>query len=530
MHMVLPLSLITAITPLVGKLRIPYILPPHHRTIFIMSTTASLGTASASTEGIVLVDEATIAAAAIEAMDTSSSTGGPPAKSTTANPTTSSATATNASKKSTSGSSSGLGNNDTSNENTFLFTSESVTESHPDKLCDVISDAIVDACLSLDPTSRVACETVCKTGVVIVLGEITTSASINYEQVIRDAVRDAGYDDPAKGLDYKTCNVIVALEEQSPDIAQAVDSTKVEDAGAGDSCVVFGYACDETPTCMPLSHVLATALAMRLAKVRRDGTIDWIRPDGKAQITMEYELSSSSSASGGGGGSSTAAYNGGGSSNTSSGINNSGPVPKRVHSIVISAQHSEEVSNDKISADLMEHVVRPVIPEKYLDEATIYHMNPSGRFVIGGPHSDCGMTGRKSVVDTYGGWGGHGGGSLSGKDATKVDRSGSYAARWVAKSLVAGGYCTRCTVQLSYAIGVAFPLSTSVDTYGTITGKDGRTTDRDLVRLVEEKFDLRPGCIVKDLELRKPIMRKTSAYGHFGREEEEFRWEKVKDI
>ena len=506
-----------------------------------MSTTASLGTASASAEGAVLVDEGTTAAA-IEAMDTSPSTGPPdfvsppPAKSTTANPTTVAATANNAiTKKSSTSSSSGLGNNDhtSSDENTFLFTSESVTESHPDKLCDVISDAIVDACLSLDPTSRVACETVCKTGVVIVLGEITTSASINYEQVIRDAVRDAGYDDPAKGLDYKTCNVIVALEEQSPDIAQAVDSTKVEDAGAGDSCVVFGYACDETPTHMPLSHVLATALAMRLAKVRRDGTIDWIRPDGKAQLTMEYELSSNSSISGGasGGGGGTAANNGSGSSNTNSGIiNGGGPVPKRVHSIVISAQHSEEVSNDKISADLMEHVVRPVIPEKYLDEATIYHMNPSGRFVIGGPHSDCGMTGRKSVVDAYGGWGGHGGGSLSGKDATKVDRSGSYAARWVAKSLVAGGYCTRCTVQLSYAIGVAFPLSTSVDTHGTNTGKDGRTTDRDLVRLVEEKFDLRPGCIVKDLELRKPIMRKTAAYGHFGREEEEFRWEKVKDI
>jgi S-adenosylmethionine synthetase len=519
-----------------------------HRTLLVtsMSTTASLGTASASAEGAVLVDEA----AAIEAMDTTSSTGGPPdvaspppAKSTTANPTTAAAaSANNATKRnssSTSSSSSVLGNNDTSNENTFLFTSESVTESHPDKLCDVISDAIVDACLSLDPTSRVACETVCKTGVVIVLGEITTSASINYEQVIRDAVRDAGYDDPAKGLDYKTCNVIVALEEQSPDIAQAVDSTKVEDAGAGDSCVVFGYACDETPTFMPLSHVLATALAMRLAKVRRDGTIDWIRPDGKAQITMEYELSSSNNsgagASVGGGGSGNATNNGGSGGNThtnNSGIihGSGGPVPKRVHSIVISAQHSEEVSNDKISADLMEHVVRPVIPEKYLDDATIYHMNPSGRFVIGGPHSDCGMTGRKSVVDTYGGWGGHGGGSISGKDATKVDRSGSYAARWVAKSLVAGGYCTRCTVQLSYAIGVAFPLSTSVDTHGTNTGKDGRATDRDLVRLVEEKFDLRPGCIVKDLELRKPIMRKTAAYGHFGREEEEFRWEKVKDI
>ncbi len=381
---------------------------------------------------------------------------------------------------------------------TFLFASESVTESHPDKLCDVISDAIVDACLTLDPSSRIACETVCKTGVVIVLGEITTSASINYEQVIRDAVRDAGYDDPAKGLDYKTCNVIVALEEQSPDIAQSVDATKVEDIGAGDSSIVFGYACSETPEYMPLSHVLATKLSARLAQVRKDGTLDWIRPDGKTQITVEY------------------------------GMNENGvPVPKRVHSIIISAQHSEEVSNDKISSDLIEHVVKPVVPEKYLDEKTLYHMNPSGRFVIGGPHSDAGLTGRKPIVDTYGGWGSYGGGTLSGKDATKVDRSGSYAARWIAKSLVANGYCVRCLVQLSFGIGLSIPISVHVDTYGTCTNKNGKT-DRDLVKLVEDKFDLRPGCIVKELDLRRPIMRKTAAYGHFGREEEEFKWEKVK--
>jgi len=383
---------------------------------------------------------------------------------------------------------------------TFLFASESVTESHPDKLCDVISDAIVDACLTLDPASRIACETVCKTGVVIVLGEITTSASINYEQVIRDAVRDAGYDDPAKGLDYKTCNVIVALEEQSPDIAQSVDATKVEDIGAGDSCIVFGYACEETSELMPLSHVLATKLSARLAEVRKDGTLDWIRPDGKTQITLEY-------------------------GNNECGV----PVPKRVHSIVISAQHSEEVSNDKISADLMEHVVKPVVPEKYLDEKTLYHMNPSGRFVIGGPHSDAGLTGRKPIVDTYGGWASHGGGALSGKDATKTDRSGSYAARWIAKSLVANGYCARCQVQLSYAIGLSHPMSVRVDTYGTCTNKNGMA-ERDLVRMVETKFDLRPGCIVKELDLRRPIMRKTAAYGHFGREEEEFKWEKVKEI
>ena len=492
-----------------------------------MSTTASIGTASASAEGG--VPDASAPPGGTNSADVATAVdgGAPEAGGTTSPPSAGTGTlapggdlaarpppsASASASAEESAAMIGVGgarakdgkkNNpvgDNDDDDTFLFASESVTESHPDKLCDVIADAIVDACLSLDPTSRVACECVCKTGVVIALGEITTSASINYEQVIRDVVRDAGYDDPAKGLDYKTCNVIVALEEQSPDIAQAVDSTKVEDAGAGDSCVCFGYACDETPELMPLSHVLATGLAARLARVRREGTVDWIRPDGKAMVVVEYGV----------------------------GVNGS-PVPRRVHSIVISAQHSEEVSNDKIASDLMEHVVRPVIPERYLDDDTTYHMNPSGRFVIGGPHSDAGLTGRKSVADSYGGWGGHGGGSLSGKDATKVDRSGCYAARWVAKSLVAGGYCSRCSVQLSYGIGLSFPVSVRVDTYGTCAGKDGRVTDRDLVRLVEEKFDLRPGCIVKDLELRRPIMRKTAAYGHFGREEEEFRWERVKDI
>ena len=444
-----------------------------------MSTTATIDSASASAEG---ADASSGNISNDVVMGDSASSNEPTTKPSTNTTTTTSST-------------------DDDGSETFLFTSESVTESHPDKLCDVISDAIVDACLTLDPASRIACETVCKTGVVIVLGEITTSASINYEQVIRDAVRDAGYDDPAKGLDYKTCNVIVALEEQSPDIAQCVDASKVEDIGAGDSGVVFGYACDETPEYMPLSHVLATKLSARLAEVRKDGTLDWVRPDGKTQLTMEY------------------------------GYNDQGvPVPKRVHTIVISAQHSEEVSNDKIAADLLEHVVKVVIPEKYLDDKTLYHMNPSGRFVIGGPHSDAGMTGRKSIVDTYGGWGSFGGGALSGKDATKVDRSGSYAARWVAKSLVAGGYCTRCKVQLSFAIGLAHPISVNVNTYGTISNKNGMGSERDLVKLVEEKFDLRPGCIVKELDLRRPIMRKTAAYGHFGREEEEFKWEKVREL
>ncbi|KAL7539724.1 hypothetical protein ACHAXR_009538 [Thalassiosira sp. AJA248-18] len=452
-----------------------------------MSTTASVGTASASAEGAGdAAPPSTTPASDTPMMDAPETSS--PTKPSTSPPA---AAASTSAEEDTAA---------TATANTFLFASESVTESHPDKLCDVISDAIVDACLTLDPASRIACETVCKTGVVIVLGEITTSASINYEQVIRDAVRDAGYDDPAKGLDYKTCNVIVALEEQSPDIAQSVDAAKVEDSGAGDSCIVFGYACEETPEYMPLSHVLATKLSARLAEVRKDGTLDWIRPDGKTQITLEY------------------------------GTNEKGvPVPRRVHSIVISAQHSEEVSNDKIAADLLEHVVKPVVPEKYLDEKTMYHMNPSGRFVIGGPHSDAGLTGRKPIVDTYGGWGSYGGGALSGKDATKVDRSGSYAARWIAKSLVANGYCSRCKVQLSYAIGIGNPISLHVDTYGTCTNKNGKT-ERDLVKLVEDKFDLRPGCIVKELDLRRPIMRKTAAYGHFGREEEEFKWEKVKEM
>eukprot|EP00581_Thalassiosira_minuscula_P008396 CAMPEP_0183710136 /NCGR_PEP_ID=MMETSP0737-20130205/5967_1 /TAXON_ID=385413 /ORGANISM="Thalassiosira miniscula, Strain CCMP1093" /LENGTH=458 /DNA_ID=CAMNT_0025938359 /DNA_START=21 /DNA_END=1397 /DNA_ORIENTATION=+ len=458
-----------------------------------MSTTASIGTASADGGG----GDATTASAAastdvpMTAADGGLADGAPSAAKPASESTAAAGTTAATSSADDDAASSGT---------TFLFASESVTESHPDKLCDVISDAIVDACLTLDPASRVACETVCKTGVVIVLGEITTSASINYEQVIRDAVRDAGYDDPAKGLDYKTCNVIVALEEQSPDIAQAVDAAKVEDIGAGDSCIVFGYACSETAEYMPLSHVLATKLSARLAEVRKEGTLDWIRPDGKTQITLEY-------------------------GNNDNGV----PEPKRVHSIVISAQHSEEVSNDKIAADLMEHVVKPVVPEQYLDDKTLYHMNPSGRFVIGGPHSDAGLTGRKPIVDTYGGWGSYGGGALSGKDATKVDRSGAYAARWVAKSLVASEYCTRCKVQLSYGIGLPHPVSVHVSTYGTCTNKNGMT-ERELARMVENKFDLRPGCIVKELDLRRPIMRKTAAYGHFGREEEEFKWEKVKDL
>jgi len=382
---------------------------------------------------------------------------------------------------------------------TFLFTSESVNEGHPDKICDQVSDAVLDACIKEDPMSRVACETCTKTGMVMIFGEITTRATVNYEQVIRQAIQKIGYDDVAKGLDYRTCNVIVAIEEQSPDIAQSVDATKIEDTGAGDQGIMFGYATDETPSLMPLTHMLATSLGSKLTEVRKNGKCPWVRPDGKTQVTCEYKLEGGK------------------------------PVPIRVHTIVISTQHDDGVTNEQIKKDLHEHVIAPVVPAEYLTSETIYHLNPSGRFVIGGPHGDAGLTGRKIIIDSYGGWGAHGGGAFSGKDVTKVDRSAAYAARWVAKSLVAAKLCNRVLVQLSYAIGVAYPLSIFVDTYGTGVTLSGKT-DAEITEIVKNNFELSPGAIIRDLQLRRPVLAATAAYGHFGRDDPNFTWEKPKEL
>ena len=370
-----------------------------------------------------------------------------------------------------------------------LFTSESVTEGHPDKMCDQISDAILDACIKADPRSRVACEALTTTGLVVLAGEITTSANLDFQTIVRGTIKQIGYDSSELGFDYRTCGVLVAIGKQSPDIAQGVDVGRGlhEEQGAGDQGMMFGFACDETPELMPMPIFLAHRLTERLADVRRSGDLPYLGPDGKSQVTLRY----------------------------------AGNRPVAVDTVVVSAQHAEDVSHEDLSRDLKEQVIRPVIPGELLNDKTRFLINPTGRFVVGGPHGDAGVTGRKIIVDTYGGMGRHGGGAFSGKDPSKVDRSAAYMARYVAKNVVAAGLATRCEVQLAYAIGYAEPVSVNVNTFGTGVVEDGR-----IVSLIREHFKLKPADIISTLDLLRPIFQKTAAYGHFGRELPEFTWEK----
>ena len=372
--------------------------------------------------------------------------------------------------------------------NRYVFTSESVSEGHPDKMSDQISDAVLDAALAQDPDARVACETLVKTGMVVLAGEITTTASIEYEQLVRDTVNEIGYDHSSKGFDGNTCAVINALGAQSPDIAQGVDRSKPEDQGAGDQGLMFGYATNETDVLMPAPITYSHRLVKKQSEVRKNKQLPWLRPDAKSQVTFRYE-------------------NG---------------VPAALEAVVLSTQHDPDISQKDLQEAVMESIIKPVLPEKWLNAETKYHINPTGNFVIGGPVGDCGLTGRKIIVDTYGGMARHGGGAFSGKDPSKVDRSAAYAGRYVAKNIVAAGLAERCEIQISYAIGVAEPTSISIDTFGT-----GKISDRDIETLVREHFDLRPYGILTMLDLKRPIYQSSASYGHFGREESEFTWERT---
>ena len=383
-------------------------------------------------------------------------------------------------------------------EGHFFFSSESVTEGHPDKLCDLLSDSILDACLAQDPHAKVAIESVAKSNMILIAGELTTTAKIDIEKIVRERIKEIGYDDEAKGLNYQTCDIIQNITHQSPDISQAVhEGKKEEDYGAGDQGHMFGYATDETEDLFPFSHLMALKLSEKLTEVRKNKTLTWLRPDGKTQVTVEYKKE------------------------------NGHVIPLRIQNILISTQHNPEVTKEEIKEGIMKYVIEPVIPKDKLDDRTHYFINPSGKFIIGGPEADSGLTGRKIIVDTYGGWGAHGGGAFSGKDCSKVDRSAAYAARWIAKSLVASKLCRRVLVQIAYSIGIAEPLSIYVDTYGTVA--EGKT-DKDLIDIVNKNFDLKPGMIIKELKLTRPIFVKTAAYGHFGRQDPDFTWEVPKTL
>jgi len=388
------------------------------------------------------------------------------------------------------------------NSPSLMFTSESVTEGHPDKICDQLSDAVLDACLELDPFSRVACEVATKTGFVMFLGEITTRANINYDELARKVIVEVGYNDSEKGFDGNTCGVLVAIAKQSGDIAIGVNHSletragnvtdeEINSIGAGDQGMMFGYACNETPVLMPMPIYLAHKLTRKLSEVRKSGILPWLRPDGKSQVTVEYCFGK----------------------------------PKRVDTVLISTQHAPEISQEDLHHALIEHVINPVLPPEMVDDFLKIYTNPTGRFVIGGPLGDSGLTGRKIIVDTYGGMGRHGGGCFSGKDPTKVDRSGAYAARWAAKNVVAAGLAERCEIQVAYAIGVAHPLSVNVETFGT-----GFIPDEQIADLINRFFDLRPGAIIRDLDLRQPIYRQVAAYGHFGRDDLDLSWERLDKV